>query len=402
MNTIRKIRKYFLATLLFIVLLVGCGYSQDSSQALPSSNNQESVQAVASTSGTVIPFDSNKWEFNAKTSTIQEFLGKKSLLLEEGTATIKNANFTDGIIEYDIVLPNGPGFLGTMFRMEDHKNFEELYIRSTRSGLPDAVQYNPIHNDVLSWQLFSSRQEPFTATAKFNVGEWTHVKIAVLGKNAEIYVQEMEKPALFVDLKREVKPGDIGLIAIQDSAPGYFANFSYTTTKPTLKGSPKETPAVTPGTVKSWLVSNTFSEKLLDGKYLLSNQEQKQLTWKKLPSYPSGVTNLAIVAEPTPEKDTVFAKVTIVSDKEQFKTLDFGFCNRVKVYLNGQKIYGGNDDFFSRDYRFMGTLGYFDQVYLPLKKGKNEVWLAVSSGFPTNGWGLQAKIDDLTGISFEK
>lgn len=385
-----KLRQYFLATLLFFMLLVGCGYSQESSQALPSSNNS------------VIPFDSNKWEFNAKTSKVQEFLGKKSLFLEGGSALIKDANFTDGIIEYDIVLPNTPGFLGTMFRVQDEKNFEEFYVRSLRSGLPDAIQYNPIYNDVLSWQLFSSPSEPYTAAAKFNFDEWTHIKIAVSGKNAEIYVQDMEKPALFAELKRETKAGKIGIIAIQDSAPGYFANFTYTTTKPTLKGSLKEKSAVAPGTITSWLVSNIFSEKLIDGKYLLTNQDQKQFTWKKLSSYPSGVTNLAIVAEPTPEKDTAFAKVTIVSDKEQFKTLDFGFCNRVKVYLNGQKIYGGDDDFFSRDYRFMGTLGYFDQVYLPLKKGKNEVWLAISSGFPTNGWGLQAKIDDLTGISWEK
>ena len=384
-----KLRNYFLGAFLCFILLVGCSYSQESSQALPSSSNS------------VIPFDSSKWEFNAKTSKVEDFRGQKSLYLEGGTALIKDAQFTDGIIEYDVVLPNAPGFLGTMLRVQDTKNFEEFYVRSLRSGSPDAVQYNPIYNDVLSWQLFSSPGEPYTAAAKFNFDEWTHIKIAVSGKNAEIYVQDMEKPALFAELKREIKAGKIGLIAIQDSAPGYFPNFSYTTTSnPTLKGSLKAA-KTEPGTVKSWLVSNTFSEKLLDEKYLLTDKDNEQFTWQKLESYASGVTNLAIVAEPTPEQDTVFAKSTIVSDKDQFKTLDFGFCNRVKVYLNGQKIYGGNDDFFSRDYRFMGTLGYFDQVYLPLKKGKNEVWLAVSSGFPTNGWGLQAYIKDLAGISFE-
>ena len=45
----------------------------------------------------------------------------------------------------------------------------------------------------------------------------------------------------------------------------------------------------------------------------------------------------------------------------------------------------------SRDYRFLGTIGYFDAVYLQLKKGRNDLWIAVSENF--GGWGIKAKLE---------
>ena len=89
-----------------------------------------------------------------------------------------------------------------------------------------------------------------------------------------------------------------------------------------------------------------------------------------------------------------------VSDKAQVKPLQFGFSDSVKVYFNGQLIYGGNDLFRSRDYRFLGTIGYYDTLYLPLLNGKNELIMAVSEKF--GGWGVQARFADMTGISLRK
>ncbi len=110
----------------------------------------------------------------------------------------------------------------------------------------------------------------------------------------------------------------------------------------------------------------------------------------------SGIINLAKVQAPKKEKNSAFAKVTIVSESEQVKLLKFGFSDRAKVYLNNQLVYGGDNTYRSRDYRFLGTLGYFDELYLPLKKGNNELWIAVSENF--GGWGIQAKFADMAGI----
>jgi hypothetical protein len=63
-------------------------------------------------------------------------------------------------------------------------------------------------------------------------------------------------------------------------------------------------------------------------------------------------------------------------------------------------IYGGSDVYTSRDYRFLGTIGLFDELYLPLKKGDNELWFAVTENF--GGWGVKAMFDDLSGIRIKE
>ena len=82
------------------------------------------------------------------------------------------------------------------------------------------------------------------------------------------------------------------------------------------------------------------------------------------------------------------------------KPLQFRFSDSVKVHFNGQLIYSGNDLFRSRDYRFLGTIGYYDTLYLPLLSGKNELVMAISEKF--GGWGVQARFVDMPGISLEK
>ena len=51
----------------------------------------------------------------------------------------------------------------------------------------------------------------------------------------------------------------------------------------------------------------------------------------------------------------------------------------------------------SRDYRYLGTIGYFDEVFLPLEPGKNELWFAVGENF--GGWGLEARLDGADGVT---
>jgi hypothetical protein len=50
----------------------------------------------------------------------------------------------------------------------------------------------------------------------------------------------------------------------------------------------------------------------------------------------------------------------------------------------------GDHSYRSRDYRNLGTIGWFDGVVLPLKKGDNEIRIAVAEGF--GGWGIMGRI----------
>src|SRR5262245_27016030 len=49
-----------------------------------------------------VPFDSGRWEIKASENRVEDFLGRKSLLLKGGLAWVKDSVFTDGIIEFDI------------------------------------------------------------------------------------------------------------------------------------------------------------------------------------------------------------------------------------------------------------------------------------------------------------
>jgi hypothetical protein len=86
----------------------------------------------------------------------------------------------------------------------------------------------------------------------------------------------------------------------------------------------------------------------------------------------------------------VFAATTLHADEARRVLLRFGFSDRVRVYLNGRPVYRGNDAFQTRDYIFLGTVGLFDELILPLKRGDNELWFAVSENF--GGWAVVAQL----------
>jgi len=351
----------------------------------------------------IIPFNSELWEIKAKESKIEEYLGKKSLFLGPGgMAVINDSEFTDGIIEYDVALPQARGFMGAMWRLQDESNYEEFYMRAHQSGNPDANQYTPVFHGLPGWQLYYG--EGYGAPVKYAFNEWLHVKIVVFGPNAEVYINDMENPVLFAELKREMTTGKVGLRVAGGPpglAGGHFADFSYTSSdNPPLKGQPKEPEKVASGTILSWSVSNTFDEKSLAGKFRLTENDKQDLAWTTLATERTGLANLARVQGPRKGKNTVFARVIVVSEKEQVKPLQFGFSDRVNVFFNDRLLYSGNNTYRTRDYRYLGTIGFFNAVYLPLNTGENELWMAVSESF--GGWGIQAKFPDMEGISIKE
>ncbi|MFC2156548.1 hypothetical protein ACFLT9_01795 [Acidobacteriota bacterium] len=345
-----------------------------------------------------IPFDSERWEINANVKKVQEFKGKNCLVLKGGVAVVKDSDFLNGIIEYDVLTTGTRGFMGAVWRLQDLRNYEEFYIRPHQSGNVDANQYTPVFNGMAGWQLYHG--QGYGAAVKYKFNEWIHFKIVISGKSAEVYMDDMDKPLLFIpELKHDLKSGKVGIEA-NDFSPAYFANFSFKNLdNPPLKKQPKSQKAAPQGTVRSWRVSNPFSEKTLKGKYKLSSEDKKNLTWKVLETESSGTANLAKIALWEQGKDTVFCRVTIVSDADQIKKISFGYSDRIKVYLNDNMLYGGTNLYRSRDYRYLGTIGYFDDLFLPLKKGENTLWMAVSESF--GGWGIKAQLEDTKGISIK-
>jgi hypothetical protein len=343
---------------------------------------------------TVVPFTSTQWQFGKAKYTLEDFAGKPGVLLKEGDVFLEGVSFRNGIIEFDIAFPPGRNFMGVSFRVQDEENFENFYLRSHQSGNPDATQYMPLFKGREAWQLYHG--EGYSAAVNFVYNEWQHVKLVVQEKQMEVYVGDMTKPALFVpELKRPVQAGGLGI-----AGAGRYANFSYTLLdKPALVSVAQPLPSAPAGTITAWQVSDAFPEKSLDEVLVLTPAHKKDRKWQALPAEPTGLVNLGVGPQWSEAANTTFARVVIVSDKAQTKKLRLGFSDRARVYLNDQVLYAGHDEFRSRDYRFLGTVGYWDEVYLPLKKGRNELWVAVSEDF--GGWGIRGAIADPAGITVE-
>lgn len=351
---------------------------------------------------TQVPFDSDRWYFQeypkrpgTTSHEMKEYLGKSCILLRNTEAQLKDANFINGIIEYDVAFGPERKGIGILFRMKDAANCESFFIRPHQSGNADATQYMPLYQNMDSWQLYYG--QGYTAPVSFTFNQWVHFKLVVSGTQMEVFMGDMEKPVLYVpELKRQVQEGMISLFGNGTR----FANFSYThLANPTIKSTPLPIVPVSKGTITQWQVSQSFPEKNLDKLLQLTSSQMIGLSWQSMTTEKTGLLNLATGPTWSKENNTTFARLIIESDRVQIKPLQLGFSDRAKVYLNDQLLYSGHDEFQSRDYRFMGTVGYYDELYLPLKKGRNELWVAVSENF--GGWGIKAAIDDQSGIKIQ-
>jgi hypothetical protein len=340
-----------------------------------------------------VPFNSNRYEFHNNDYRMGEYLGRPAVALKNNRMLLKDIGFENGVIEFDVAFQPVRAFVGIAFRVKDTRNYEEFYLRPHQSGNPDANQYCPVNNGVSSWQLYTG--EGYTAPAHYLYNNWTHCKLVISGNRMDVYINDMRKPAMVSALKRATQAGGIALYSSLGEA--WFSEFKITRNNNPVFLGPLKTPLPPePGTILTWQVSAPFSEKSLERAMVLTKTEKQSLTWRNGQAENSGLLNLAAIAEFTQTNNTVFAKLIIESDKAQIKKISLGFSDRVKVYLNNQILFSAYDAFQSRDYRFLGTIGYFDDVYLSLINGRNELWISVSENF--GGWAIQGKITDQSGI----
>ncbi|MFT5051570.1 MAG: hypothetical protein ACI8QZ_002989 [Chlamydiales bacterium] len=334
----------------------------------------------------MIPFDSERWTFEVQGSELVEHLGRQSLFLKDGRVWLRDVELLNGVIEFDVALPKERSFIGAFWRMQDSRNYEHFYLRPQQSGQPDACQYTPVINGVSAWQLYSGPGH--AAVIDFEPDAWTSVKIEIWDDAARVHVDGA--PLMIIhDLKREPAPGRIGL-EVPAFAPAHFSRFRCRK----LEQEPFERPAASKatapaGTVRSWSVSSVFPEASLLGNHWIDPTLDQNLEWTTLASEESGIANLARV-QGLDVGDTCSARIVMDVEHEQSVDFTFGFSDRVRVYLDGCLIYAGDNSYRSRDHRFLGTIGPFDRLILPLHAGPNELRLAVSEGF--GGWGLLGRL----------
>ena len=135
---------------------------------------------------------------------------------------------------------------------------------------------------------------------------------------------------------------------------------------------------------------------MLQGLTSINDELIDSQQWTAIDAESSGITNLASVPMETVGKNTRFARLQINSDQRQLKQLKIGYSDSAKVFVTGELQYAGDNTYQSRDYRYLGTIGLFDTVVLPLNAGENEILIAVSEAF--GGWGVMAELENLEGI----
>ncbi|CAL2084960.1 conserved protein of unknown function [Tenacibaculum sp. 190524A02b] len=338
-----------------------------------------------------IPIDTAHWDIKAKAYVIEKYKGKKAIYIQAGGMTLKNQTFLNGTIEFDIFLKEEQAFPGITFRTTKNFDGEKWYIRPHLSGKPDGNQAVPLTNGVTPWQLYFGEKYSFPYRYKFN--DWTHVKLVVNNDKAQVFLDGTEKPNLSWHLFHKAQSGSISFNGGRLSGM-HLANIKINTSTTRIAGfKPKERKALK-NLIPTWKISDKFEEKLLDSpntyKKLISSRK-----WTNSISVEEGTAaNISRKAQlfNNKSKNTVFAKIEIYSDKNQTKLFEFGYSDRVTTILNGIPIYRGTNKWRSRDYRYLGTIGLFDAVYLPLKKGKNILLMAVSEDF--GGWLITGRFKD--------
>jgi len=362
--------------------------------------------ANAQTSQTLsVSPDSPRWDLEAN-AKLSEYQGRKALLLDGGAAVLKDFEMRDAVIDVDVATPAKRGFFGVQFRLaDDGANGEWVYLRQHKSGLPDAMQYTPVLNTGANWQIYNG--PGFTGAVDIPKSEWFHLRLEVAGAQAKLFVKDMDTPALVMpDLKSGVQKGQIALYVLTGET--YFSNFEVRTT-PDAPWQ-RHLPAMPSNTLTKWSISPAYDALARNLESPLADAEIAAIPWKDVEAEPPGFVVLYRYLEaphlkvtfqgefskrldPQPGMKLVYARTTIDSDGDQVRKLEIGYSDDVSVFLNGKILYRGRSAQGFRDPGFLGIVNpENDAVYLPLKKGRNELVLALSE--LGGGWGFICRLVD--------
>lgn len=351
-----------------------------------------------------IPADSPRWNLEGQ-AKVADYQGRKSLFLDGGAATLKDFELRDGVIDVDVATPASRGFFGVQFRIAG-ENAEWVYLRQHKSGAPDAMQYTPVLNTGLNWQIYNG--PGFTGAIDIPKEVWFHLRLEVSGAQAKLYVKDMEKPALVMhDLKSGVQRGQVALAVLTGAT--YFSNFEI---RPTPDAAWQRAPSpMPPGTLTRWSLSPAYDALARNLERPLTPSESESIRWQEVEAEAPGfvviyryreaphlrvsfANDFSKRLEPQPGMKVVYARTVIDSEREQVKKLYLGYSDDVSLFLNGKILFRGRSAQNFRDPGFLGIISpENDAVYLPLKKGRNELLLAVSE--LGGGWGFVCRLEDV-------
>jgi len=156
-------------------------------------------------------------------------------------AIIEGTSLQDGTIEVNVAgdtAPDAPpqqrGFVGIAFRVTDASHFECFYIRPKNGRSEDQLQRNHSTQYIsipgFPWdKLRGETPGKYESYVDLIPGQWTKIKIKIVGQSARLFVNGADQPTLIVnDLKQPAAKGAIALWV----GPGTIAHFADLKTGP--------------------------------------------------------------------------------------------------------------------------------------------------------------------------
>jgi len=209
------------------------------------------------------------------------------------------------------------------------------------------------------------------------------------------------------DLKTGRERGQVALAVLIGAT--YFSNFQVRTT-PDAPWQ-RHLPPMGKGALTKWWLSPAYDALARNLERPLTRAEIDAISWQEVDAEPPGIVpvnryrdsphprvtfarDFSKRLEPQPGTALVYARTAIDSDRDQVKKLEIGYSDDVSVALNGALLYRGRSAQNFRDPAFLGIVNpENDAVYLPLKKGRNELVLALSE--LGGGWGFVCRLVDV-------
>ncbi|RDY60034.1 hypothetical protein [Flagellimonas nanhaiensis] len=323
---------------------------------------------------------------------------------------LKDFEFAVGTIEFDVEL-KGQGFPGINFRIDkDTLNSEIFYLR--HFGKPDplrrtAMQYAAVLDGVNLWDL----TDDYQAAATIFEDQWNHVKMVISENQMEVFVNNMQEPALLVPAFEGVtKSGRISL-----SGNVIYANMTIT------PNATEELPSTAgydptyndPNYLRNWQITEPvdfpFGRDMMKqifvspGVIIDTTLLDSTAVWKPIKAGRRAMVNLTkeFGATERGSRKLVWLKTTISSDKIQEKQLKLGFSDGVWVFINGQPLH--------QDKNYYGSPGMKEprgrctidntSFKIPFREGENEILIGLTNYF--FGWGIIARLQNTSGLKYD-
>jgi hypothetical protein len=316
----------------------------------------------------------------------------------------------DGTIEYDMAIGERGNFFGAAFHAATPTDAEVVMFRVGQSGTSEAVQYAPALNGVAAaWQVYHG--EGSNAAATLARDEWLHVRLVLAGDVARVYLRDEAEPMLTVPRLAGVDGTQFGVWGSAFGRGAWFSNVRYTAAESAVARTPAPPPPR--GTITDWELSEAIDASLLTPDTLPTEvQLRTQVKWDRVRAEPQGWVlvnryrrqpNAALPIDPETRQPlvdsivggrvtgakVVFARTTIDAPQRSVRRLSITYSDGAVVYLNGQPLFSGmNPGGLNDPLAHMPRAG--QDVYLPLRKGRNELVLAVTEY--TGGWAFAARL----------